>query len=880
MSGCPVLSQQSRQNVEQLGRGTAGGCQGIQNRQSKSKGCSAGSPYSGASSHGRQSSPKTTRAVNQPNPTAPGTWNQEPPPPPQTCNKSNLQQSTSDFVFLGPSSIRPYVREVFESFCREILPGWVIDTSLSQNNDLIEGSVAKLVHVLSTSMRANKRMLINSLTNACVVTDYRGYITSYNNAAELAFGWTRDEVIGANIKLLIADAHVRKNHDFWLQQYHRKKESKIIGYSDKAVPARQMKGLRKDGSEFSLMLGVSEIQFHEGEPSFVASITDIQELHEKRQQAEHMSKDLKNLTQNLWGFFTAIFDATCEVRTDGKNAKVMESSPQWDDFGQKYLNVSSMEGADLIDMVPPDERARFKQYLSSFVTPGSDPPMQTVAPKISTYLSNPDHGCQRIKAEIFAMRIESGSSGPSCSDDVGYTCLRLGFRLLTDIQVRVPNLVDEEEHGDFKQQGDDLSHDDFIRHPSFDKCTLPTNKSQRTEVPWCPDAAVRTHKKEMHPCMSPDSMRSSHSRADDERVSLHSELHSLPENETAIVSLGSLSPEIHSFWRKGRPETCSSSSSDQGFTGITFGLSGFYQQGSMVGLAQLDTESIVDGAGFQSNDHTSAPTVSALSESDSMMHSESNTCGDKESSELESNQLIMKPDSLSDPLFAQRAVSAKESMMLMRRCLSDVDFCACLNRGSNGHPDMCRKPCKYFWLGGCQNGEQCSFCHLPHTMHSPRLDKKHRHSLEKLEPSSLYEIFGHIMCLKAAKYRCGTQMSQIFQDLHARALAGKTAISNSTTHRPNRRMLGVLESMSLGHLLHKLMALLQKQLSPEEQNIQLPKLRACIQACEDFVDKSSDEAAMRKKLKFQRVRSTNSDYGVAGKDQKQSQDDTLSTVSI
>ena len=86
-----------------------------------------------------------------------------------------------------------------------------------------------------------------------------------------------------------------------------------------------------------------------------------------------------------------------------------------------------------------------------------------------------------------------------------------------------------------------------------------------------------------------------------------------------------------------------------------FGPNGFHQQASIAGLAQLDAESI-DGAGLQSNDHTSAPTVSALSESDSLPQSQSNTCGD--SSELESNQLC------------RGNVSAKESMMLMRRCLS------------------------------------------------------------------------------------------------------------------------------------------------------------------------------------------------------------------
>ncbi|CAE7231353.1 unnamed protein product, partial [Symbiodinium pilosum] len=38
------------------------------------------------------------------------------------------------------------------------------------------------------------------------------------------------------------------------------------------------------------------------------------------------------------------------------------------------------------------------------------------------------------------------------------------------------------------------------------------------------------------------------------------------------------------------------------------------------------------------------------------------------------------------------------------------------SEGSNGHPELCGRPCVYFRKGDkCLNGTACGYCHLPHT---------------------------------------------------------------------------------------------------------------------------------------------------------------------
>lgn len=54
------------------------------------------------------------------------------------------------------------------------------------------------------------------------------------------------------------------------------------------------------------------------------------------------------------------------------------------------------------------------------------------------------------------------------------------------------------------------------------------------------------------------------------------------------------------------------------------------------------------------------------------------------------------------------------------------------NPGSQGHPELCNRPCLFFAQGTCSSFDTCEFCHVPHKKRLAHLDKRHRDMLHEL----------------------------------------------------------------------------------------------------------------------------------------------------
>jgi len=56
---------------------------------------------------------------------------------------------------------------------------------------------------------------------------------------------------------------------------------------------------------------------------------------------------------------------------------------------------------------------------------------------------------------------------------------------------------------------------------------------------------------------------------------------------------------------------------------------------------------------------------------------------------------------------------------------------AACDRGSAGHPMLCKRPCIHFARGNCTNGAECAYCHGRHAERERHLDKRNRTNFQK-----------------------------------------------------------------------------------------------------------------------------------------------------
>jgi PAS domain S-box-containing protein len=129
------------------------------------------------------------------------------------------------------------------------------------------------------------RSIVNTAADGIITINEQGIITSFNNAAQLIFGWSVVDVIGKNVNMLMP-APFKEHHDGYLQKYIDTKEAGIIG------AGREVVGLRKDGVEFPMDLSVSASELEDG-LMFTGIVRDISE----RKEAETRLRDTLDTLQ-------------------------------------------------------------------------------------------------------------------------------------------------------------------------------------------------------------------------------------------------------------------------------------------------------------------------------------------------------------------------------------------------------------------------------------------------------------------------------------------------------------------------------------------------------------------------------------------------------
>jgi two-component system sensor kinase FixL len=196
---------------------------------------------------------------------------------------------------------------------------------------------------LITRMSDNEerlRAIMQTAAEGILTIDEAGIIESANPETTRIFGYSEDELLGRNVRMLMPEPF-HSEHDAYLARYVSTGEAKIIGIG------REVVGRRRDGSVFPIDLSVSELKLADRR-RFSGFVRDITERRRTARALQQAIDDLHMRNRELQDFaFVASHDLQEPLRkirafTDRVQTRCAE---QLDETAQDYLTRASQAAA-------------------------------------------------------------------------------------------------------------------------------------------------------------------------------------------------------------------------------------------------------------------------------------------------------------------------------------------------------------------------------------------------------------------------------------------------------------------------------------------------------------------------------------------------------
>jgi PAS domain S-box-containing protein len=219
--------------------------------------------------------------------------------------------------------------------------------------------------------------VFETATDGIIIINDKGMMEMVNQAAADLFGYEKAEMLGQNIKMLMPQPH-RREHDQYINNYIETGIAKIIGIG------REVKGKKKDGSEFPLRLSISEVKLSEKraftgilhdlskEKAFEAEIKTLNAQLEKRvvERTEELAtaiNKLLNINQKLEHEVQERIGAERELRRKERALrKAFQKEKELNRLKSRFVSMASHEfrtplstilsSADLIEAYIKEEQ--------------------------------------------------------------------------------------------------------------------------------------------------------------------------------------------------------------------------------------------------------------------------------------------------------------------------------------------------------------------------------------------------------------------------------------------------------------------------------------------------------------------------------------------
>jgi len=244
----------------------------------------------------------------------------------------------------------------------------------------------RLIRQLQSSEK-KFRAILDTATDAILGLDSQHKIILFNNAARKIFGYSSEEVLGADLSLLIPPKSAA--NQTYVTQLLGQKESDLIG---KTV---SLTGLRKGGEEFPIELSLSLLVLDDG-ITFTAFIRDLTErrLLEKKllqserlaavgQAAAHVAHEIRNPLMIIGGFSSQIRQRLEHEKDIQKSELILDEVRRLEglvanlgDFTKEYtlvkrpanINTVLLDVLEIMAGISSLEKYEFRKDLSPEVT--------------------------------------------------------------------------------------------------------------------------------------------------------------------------------------------------------------------------------------------------------------------------------------------------------------------------------------------------------------------------------------------------------------------------------------------------------------------------------------------------------------------------------
>src|ERR1022692_1059756 len=167
----------------------------------------------------------------------------------------------------------------------------VIGIGVSWGGGLLHRSRRRAILMTRDALarEAHLQSILDTVPEAMIVIDERGFIQSFSSAAERLFGCQAAEAIGQNVSTLMP-APYHENHDGYLQRYLNTGERRIIGIG------RVVVGQRNDGSTFPMELAVGEMKSGDRR-YFTGFIRDLTERQQTEARLQELQSELVHISR-------------------------------------------------------------------------------------------------------------------------------------------------------------------------------------------------------------------------------------------------------------------------------------------------------------------------------------------------------------------------------------------------------------------------------------------------------------------------------------------------------------------------------------------------------------------------------------------------------